>query len=91
MKIRDRILEVIEKSNKSKEEIEEITGINKHTWGNLKAGRQRANEEHIEAMISIWPEYAYWLTTGKTMPECGQISPELEEIREKQNLKTGTE
>ena len=33
----------------------------------------RASE--IEALAKLWPEYAYWLTTGKEIPEVGQISP----------------
>jgi len=88
--IKERILEVIEKYKISNIELEAKTGISKHTWGNLRTGKQRANEEHIEAINKIWPEYAYWLSTGLTIPEAGQISPELEEIREKQNLLTGT-
>lgn len=85
--IRERLLEVIESTGVSPSELEEKTGIKRFTWGNLKTGKQRANEEHIEALIKLHPEYAYWITTGLTLPEAGQISPELEETRKK--LSTG--
>ncbi|WP_374089758.1 DNA-binding protein [Methylomicrobium lacus] len=67
---------------------EAATGVKAKTWANVENGIQRANEEHIEAIIKKWPEYAYWLVTGLTLPEAGQISPELEETRQK--LQTGT-
>jgi len=31
--------------------------------------------DEIEGLISVWPEYAYWLVTGLELPESGQISP----------------
>ncbi|MCL7422868.1 MAG: DNA-binding protein [Methylobacter sp.] len=77
------MIEVIDKSGFSPSELEEKTGIKRFTWGNLKTGKQRANEEHIEALVKLWPEYAYWITTGMTLPEAGQISPEMEETRKK--------
>jgi len=79
--IRERILEIFEFYSLNNKELEEITGISSHKWGNLKTGKQRANEEHIEAIVKKWPEYSYWITTGETLPEAGQISPELEETR----------
>lgn len=66
-------------------DFEKATGIKSKTWANIENGFQLANEEHINAIIKVWPEHAYWLTTGQTLPEAGQISPELEEIREKLN------
>jgi hypothetical protein len=64
-------------------EFEQETGIPAKTWSNIENGLQKANEDHIEAIGRRWPEFAYWLVTGKTIPEAGQISPELEEIRKK--------
>lgn len=73
----------------SRRKLEELTGITDYTWQSVEIGRQKANEDHIEALAKLWPEYKYWLVFGETMAECGQISPELEEIR--RNLKTGTQ
>lgn len=86
--INSRLLYVIDSSLLSNPALEAKTGIKKTTWANLRLQKIRANEEHIEAAIKLWPEYAYWIVTGKTMIEAGQISPEIEQIR--QNLQTGT-
>lgn len=61
----------------------EKCGIKKGTLENIEMGRQRTTEELILAIGKNWPEYSYWLITGKTIPEAGQISPELDEAREK--------
>lgn len=72
----------------SRRKLEQETGIADYTWQSVEIGKQAANEEHITALSKIWPEYKYWLVFGETMPEAGQISPEIEEAR--QNLSTGT-
>jgi DNA-binding XRE family transcriptional regulator len=69
-------------------EFAEKTGLPKKTIENLEQENQKAYVWHIEEIVKIWPEYGYWLMTGKTIPEIGQISPEIEETR--QNLSTGT-
>lgn len=81
--IKEHLLIIIKKSGLNEIDLEKETGISRHIWGNLKTGKQRANEDHIEAITNKWPEYAYWITTGKTIPEAGQISPEIEETRTK--------
>ncbi len=86
--MRERIIQVIDKSGLSKEELEKATGISFYKWNNLRTKKQRANEDHLEAINKNWPEYSYWVMTGETIPEAGQISPELEETRKR--LKTGT-
>jgi DNA-binding XRE family transcriptional regulator len=69
-------------------EFAEKTGLLKKTIENLEQENQLAYSWHCEAICNVWPEYAYWLTTGKTIPEAGQISPDIEEVRK--NLGTGT-
>jgi len=88
MDIRDRINKLIDFKDITPTELVEKTGIDRMKWANLKRSRVRAQQEHIEAIVNLWPEYAYWITTGLTLPEAGQISPELEETRKK--LQTGT-
>lgn len=39
------------------------------------AGKRRVNEDDIEGILAITPEYALWLVSGKIAPESGQISP----------------
>lgn len=79
------MIQLIDLKALKNEDLEELTGIAKTKWGNLRTRKQRVNEDHIIAFNKLWPEYAYWLTTGLTIPEAGQISPELEETREKLN------
>jgi len=88
--IKERVITVIKESNLKNPELEERTGINRYTWQNIRNKPERAlKTEEIEAVISIFPEFAYWITTGKTIPEAGQISPEMEKARKENSLKTG--
>jgi DNA-binding XRE family transcriptional regulator len=64
------------------------TGIKKQTIENIEREAQKVNAEHIQAIGNQFPEYRYWLAYGETLPESGQISPEIEEARK--NLSTGT-
>lgn len=82
--MRERILEIIEQvadSHRKFKHFEELTGISASKWQNLGQGKQRANEEMIEAIGKTFPQYAYWLMTGKTDEEHGHTSPILERIR----------
>lgn len=81
--MKDRIRRLRESLNLDRTMFEAETGIKAKTWANVENGIQRANEEHIAAIIKKWPEYAYWLTTGLTIEAAGQISPEIEEVRKK--------
>jgi len=60
--------------------MEELTGVKAASWKAVCEGRQRANEEHFEAIGVAWPEYSLWLLTGKTQLELGLTSPELEQL-----------
>lgn len=60
-------------------------------WQNIKRERARVGAEEIEILSTVYPQYAYWLTTGKVMPDAGQTSPELEELaRLEEPQKSGT-
>ncbi|MBN3560545.1 hypothetical protein [Aliamphritea spongicola] len=63
-------------------EFEDKTGINKDTLKQFYHGKQKLNHENINQIHEAFPEYVYWLATGKTIPEAGQISPELDKIVE---------
>lgn len=81
--MRDRIRKLRTHLTLSRTEFEQQTGVPAKTWENVENGLQKVNEDHLNAVTNRWPQYAYWLLTGKTLPDAGQISPELEEIREK--------
>ncbi len=78
MSIKERALALIEVKGVSPKQLEGLTGIDRYRWQNLKNKEgQKATEEHLEALVGLWPEYAYWLVTGKTLPKVGQIEPTL--------------
>lgn len=77
MKIRERLKCLIKIYNFSPQELEKRTGLKAHIWGNLLTSKQRVNEDHIEAIEKIWPQYIYWIITGKTLKDAGQTSPDL--------------
>ncbi|MGJ0482932.1 MAG: helix-turn-helix domain-containing protein [Methylomicrobium sp.] len=78
-----RIRELRDHLGMGRGEFAEKTGIPKKTIENVEQEKQKAYAWHIEAIARIWPEYAYWITTGMALPEAGQISPEMEEARKK--------
>ena len=89
--IRDRLITLWNKKELSAKELERLTGIDREKWYSLRNSRRRMNEEDIVALNKIYPEYAYWLSTGQIIPESGQTSPEFEELaRLEQPLKSGT-
>jgi len=55
--------------------LEKQSGIGKKRWANVKSGHLEMRAAEVEALAQIWPEYAYWVATGKELPSCGQISP----------------
>lgn len=81
MDIRDRINKLIDFKGIKQSELVETSGLDRMKWANLKRNKIRAQQEHIEAIVKLFPEYAYWITTGEVLTEAGQISPELEQIR----------
>ncbi|WP_276678005.1 hypothetical protein [Thalassolituus oleivorans] len=63
------------------------TGIERERWNSVKHSKARMAASEIEALDKVWPEYSYWLATGKELPEAGQISPMTK--RAHRDLKTG--
>lgn len=89
--MRERLIAIWDFSGLSAKDLEDKTGIDRNNWYSLKNGRRRANEDDIKEMVKIFPQYAYWITTGEILPEAGQISPEYEELaRAVQPQKSGT-
>ena len=71
-------------------EFGEKVGLNRQNLQNIELEKQKAPAWLIETIAKQWKEYGYWVATGLTIADAGQISPELEEMRNQQNLKTGT-
>ena len=48
-------------------------------WKNLRHKKVRLSTEEVEVLVKIYPQYALWVASGQTAPECGQTSPEYDE------------
>ena len=83
MGMRERIRKVYEWSGMSAAQLEKETGIDRYTWGNLLNlnKKVRANEDHISAIDKLFPQFSYWIATGRTQTEAGNISPEIDSAR----------
>lgn len=79
--MREKIRQIREHLGLNRTEFEAETGVPAKTWANIELGKQKANEDHLQAITRKWPQFAYWLMTGLTQPEVGNISPELDELR----------
>lgn len=86
--IHERFTEALDFIGLSNPVLERKTGIKSTVWANVRNSKSRYNEDHLETINKLCPEFAYWIATGQTLEEVGQISPEIELAR--QNLKTGT-
>lgn len=77
--IRERLISIWESKGLTAKKLEELTGTDREKWYALRNGKRRVNEDDIEGILSITPEYALWLVSGKIAPEAGQFSPEYVE------------
>lgn len=61
----------------SREDMSELVGVSKYSIRNYEQGTREIKAEML-AVITANPafdKYAYWLLTGKTLPESGQVCP----------------
>jgi hypothetical protein len=80
MNITERLNAIIEKEGANRPFLEKQTGIKSKRWTNVQSGQAKAYAEEIEAIAKIWPEYSYWLVTGKEITEVGQVSPQSKSL-----------
>lgn len=71
----DRFLILIALEGTKMPWLEKQTGISSKIWSNIKYKAQKMKAEELAELGKVYPEYAYWLTTGLELPEAGQISP----------------
>ncbi|NHC12151.1 XRE family transcriptional regulator [Pseudomonas stutzeri] len=79
--IKERVIQILKSSGMRLPELEARTGISRYTWNNLKnpARNREIKAEEIEAIVALHPQFALWIISGNTAPECGQISPDGEQ------------
>jgi len=78
--IKDRVITVLKHSGLKLPQLEQLTGISRYTWSNLKnpAKSREIKADEIEAVVKLYPQFALWIVSGNIHPECGQTSPEYE-------------
>lgn len=78
--IKERVITVLKYSGLKLPQLEELTGISRYTWSNLKnpAKSREIKAEEIEAVVKLYPKFALWIVSGEVHPDCGQTSPEYE-------------
>jgi transcriptional regulator with XRE-family HTH domain len=85
--LNERLRILRESLNLGRQPFCEKIGLKRQDLQNIELKRQRAPSWIIEKIAEIYPEYGYWLGTGKELPEAGQISPTTKAIQESMNLK----
>jgi len=76
--IENRIKEALKKKGLKYQDLARETGIAEGKWAKALNGHNELKWKEVEAVCNLIPEYEYWITRGKTAPEIGQTSPELE-------------
>ncbi|MDH4870589.1 DNA-binding protein [Pseudomonas sp. BN515] len=75
--IKDRLISLFNRQ-RTTTWFEKQTGIDRYRWQNVRNGKARLSDAEIEAIVLLFPQYAYWLVTGNVAPEIGQVSPDYE-------------
>ncbi|HCE6866809.1 TPA: XRE family transcriptional regulator [Pseudomonas aeruginosa] len=85
--IKERVITILAWSNIRLPKLEEMTGISRYTWSNLKnpSKAREIKEDEILAIAKVFPQFRWWLLTGEVMPEIGQTSPEMDEANSTAN------
>ncbi len=72
----DRALLLLNKI--SLKNLAEVNSTAYRRWQNIKRGRARFGINEAEMLAEIFPQYAYWILTGRVDVEAGHISPKME-------------
>lgn len=75
MDLKDRIKEIEQIESLTREELARKVDITYTRLRNLVGGQTKFRMEDLQAISTVFPEYEYWIYTGKEIPEAGQISP----------------
>ena len=70
----DRFMLLLELEKVKMPWLERQAGIDAKRWHSVKQRRVMRTSE-LDAIIKIYPEYSYWLVTGKEISEIDQINP----------------
>nr|WP_301595888.1 DNA-binding protein [Pseudomonas nitroreducens] len=56
-----------------------ISDIDHDRWLSVSKGAVRVSSEEIDVLVTVFPQYALWIASGRIAPESGQTSPEFDE------------
>ncbi|MBN3562509.1 hypothetical protein [Aliamphritea spongicola] len=82
MNIDDRIRKLLNFIDLSTEDLARKTDTKYGRWTTIRKTGGRARAEEVEILCKLYPQFQMWIATGETLPEAGQVSPELEQIVE---------
>lgn len=76
--IDDRVRTLIDKA--TLDELVKKTQISGTRWRTVRYDkRTRISTQEVAALVSLYPSYALWLSSGQIAPESGQTSPPYDE------------
>ncbi|ODS10363.1 helix-turn-helix domain-containing protein [Vibrio scophthalmi] len=77
MSFRKRLKAIIKEERRSQREFAEIVGIPLSTIEGYLNGKSQPTTGALEKIIQCeeYKKYTYWLMTGETLPESGQVCP----------------
>lgn len=81
MDVVDRIELLLKLQSLKKKDLPDKTGIPQSRWQRVFNRSVKTRHEDVEAVSSLFPQYEYWLFTGKELPAAGQVSPLTEKIQ----------
>lgn len=55
--------------------MERATEISAEKWRQYGRGSTSVSSAMVEALGKAWPQYAFWLVTGREDVDCGHVSP----------------
>ncbi|SDL76909.1 hypothetical protein SAMN05216186_13017 [Pseudomonas indica] len=47
-------------------------------WQTVRYKNIRMSTQELEVLVRFYPQYAFWLASGRIAPEIGQTSPEYD-------------
>lgn len=56
------------------------SGIGGTRWRTVRYDRRtRISTLEVEALVAVFPQYAFWINTGDILPDAGQTSPSYDQ------------
>lgn len=83
MDLKGRIKEIEKVENLTREELARKIDITYTRLRNLVGGQTKFRMDDLEALCAVFPEYEYWIYTGKEILAAGQVSPSTKAAQKK--------